>query len=101
AGQARALGGRLVAPVLPREQAAGQGEVREEGHPVSLAGGDHLPQRPSLEEAELVLGADEAGPAPTAREGVGRGDLLGAEVAVAPLTDLAGTNTLIESVLGH
>ena len=56
---AAALGQRLTAAVLAGEQAVGQWEIRQEGQAQAPAFGQHFGFRLAMQQAVLVLHADE------------------------------------------
>ena len=90
---------RLALLVLAGEEAGGQGEVGDEADALPLALGQDLRFGLPLEEAVLVLDADEAGGA------VGHGrrrlpQLGGREVRAADLADLAGRDAVVEGPQG-
>ena len=80
AGEPAPLGGGLTAPVPPGEQAPHQGEVRDQAEAEVLTGRGHVGLGTAVEQAVLVLGADEAVGMVDVRGPIGVGDLPAAEV---------------------
>ena len=82
--------------VLAGEQAAVQGEERQQAQAEALARRDDLVLDASIEQAVLVLRADEPGQVGGPRRPVRVRDLPAGEVGVAQVADLAGADQVVQ-----
>ena len=94
--QPSALGARLTAAVLARQQAAREREVREHADPEPVADGQELCLGLPPEQRILVLRAHRPRPAVPLREAVDLLDGTRLEVRVADVTDLPFADELVE-----